>query len=142
MTFRYNLPNDLNTYISESVPENAINIVELPSKTAEEIAAEQKIVIKQIILDKYDFHAVNGVAAYNDFRADLVTDLYAGLITETQAIQIGNHLEGVYNWIKKGDWKSAAYNFNDLTTNMIGFDNYKTKAYSEIVDYITNNYED
>jgi len=143
MRYRYNLPNDPNSYVSDIAPEIAINVVEIPDVSPEQIAKAQKEIAKADVLSKYEFHTNNGIQAYNDFRADLVVDLYTGLIaTELDAILIGNHLIDVYGWIQKGDWKSALHNFNDLTESMpIEFDAYKGKVLQIITDYVANNYE-
>lgn len=112
------------------------------SATAEEIQSiDRQRQIKEIKA-KYEFHRDNGWNAYQEFRAIIVSDIYAGKITELQAFSIEQFLKVAYDRISQnGDWKTARHELSQVTGYPEFVAEYYDLAMNYIDDYILNNYD-
>jgi len=105
---------------------------------------EKDIISKASIVERYGRYEVDGKEAYQLFRADLVNDIYKGLITEVQAFYIEEYLSKGYDKISSnGDWKTAKFKLNSikLDPSHSFVQPYLNKALDVITEYILNNYE-
>lgn len=98
----------------------------------------------EIIKSAYEQRKSDGWDAYQDFRADLVKEIYDGVITKQQAFIIEDYLGKGYDKIaQQGDWETAYYK---LSTTVIAqadafVQPYLDKAKLIMLTYIQNNYK-
>jgi hypothetical protein len=108
--------------------------------TQEEIA---KLRTENIKL-AYEQRKSDGWDAYQDFRADMVKEIYDNIITKQQAFIIEDYLGKGYDKIaQQGDWETAYYK---LSTTVIAeadafVQPYLDKAKSIMLAYIQTNYK-
>lgn len=92
---------------------------------------------------KYEIHRANGWNTYQEFRAKVVSDIYDGLITETEAFLIEENLSPAFDQISTtGDFKTARYKLSQIIPLPQFVEPYYDYAMQIINDYIINNYED
>lgn len=105
------------------------------------IAAKERA-NKEYIKSKYEIHKVNGWNEYQDFRAQVITDINSEIITEAQAFLLEDYLKGAYNKISStGDWKTARWVLTQLAGHELWMQPYIDAALVRVNDYITNNYD-
>lgn len=98
---------------------------------------------KENIKARYELHKADGWQAYQDFRADLVNQIYKGTLTEALAFVIENYLSVAYDKIaQNGDWKTAYYKLSTTTIPQEHsfVEEYKNKALQILGKYINDNY--
>lgn len=97
----------------------------------------------QRIKNVYELRKSDGWDAYQDFRADMVKEIYDGVITKQQAFIIEDYLGKGYDKIaQQGDWETAYYK---LSTTVIAQEHsfvqfYLDSAKSIMLAYIQANY--
>lgn len=107
-----------------------------------EISVQQERANKDYIKSKYEIHKVNGWNEYQDFRAQVITDINAQIISETQAFLLEDYLKDAYNKISStGDWKTARWVLTQLAGHELWMQPYIDSALSRVNVYITNNYD-
>ena len=126
------LPEDFDTQTDTFI----FKIIDLPTLTPEEIKQQTK--------QRYEHHKANGWEAYQNFRANIISDISNAIITEAQAFAIEEILGVAYNKISaSGDWKTAHYKLTQVVIPQ-GYEfvqQYFDAALQEIETYIAENYE-
>jgi uncharacterized membrane protein len=95
------------------------------------------------IKSAYEQRKLDGWDAYQDFRADMVKEIYDNIITKQQAFIIEDYLGKGYDKIaQQGDWETAYYK---LSTTVVAeadafVQPYLDKAKSIMLAYIQANY--
>ena len=103
------------------------------------ISQQRSITIKSA----YEQRKIDGWEAYQDFRADMVKEIYDNIITKQQAFTIEDYLGKGYDKIaQQGDWETAYYK---LSTTVIAeadafVQPYLDKAKTIMLAYIQANY--
>ena len=96
------------------------------------------------IKSAYEQRKSDGWDAYQEFRANMVKEIYDGIITKTQAFVIEDYLGKGYDKIaQQGDWETAYYK---LSTTVIPDQHlfvqpYLDSAKAIMLTYIQNNYK-
>lgn len=98
----------------------------------------------ETIKSAYEQRKSDGWDAYQDFRADMVKEIYDGVITKQQAFVIEDYLGKGYDKIaQQGDWETAYYK---LSTTVISeqhsfVQSYLNSAKEIMLTYIQTNYK-
>lgn len=139
--YRYTLDNSIiEVKTIDEVPQgvNYETIIEDNTLTESQL---KEIAIAEIKA-KYEFHRANGWSAYQDFRAMIVLDIDAGLISREQAFLIEKDLKLGYDRISQnGDWMTAHYELSQITVSYPFIQSYLDIALNYIANYIQNNYD-
>ena len=120
---------------TESFYENA---------TQEEVNQHNNALRGEKIKAAYEQRKTDGWEAYQNFRADMVKEIYDGIITKEQAIIIKNYLSLGYDEISQfGDYETAIYKLMQilLPEEHLFVHPYLLKAKSIMLNYIRNNYK-
>ena len=129
-------PEDFNTEKDEFIYQ----IVNIPALTDEAIKLQA---IQETKL-RYENHKAQGWEAYQNFRANIVSDIAEEIITEPQAFAIEELLSVAYDKISaSGDWKTALYKLSQVVIPQ-GYEfvqPYYDAAHQELETYIVANYE-
>lgn len=117
-------------------------VLPLTEAEIEEVKKTKKQESLNQIKSKYELHRNNGWNAYQEFRANIVTEINQNVLTEEQAFEIEHYLKVAYDRIaQNGDWKTARFELLKVT----GYPNYVKKYYDlalgVINNYIEANYE-
>lgn len=98
----------------------------------------------ETIKSAYEQRKSDGWDAYQEFRANMVKEIYDGIITKTQAFVIEDYLGKGYDKIaQQGDWETAYYK---LSTTVIPeqhsfVQSYLDSAKAIMLNYIQTNYK-
>lgn len=110
----------------------------------EEIIQFNDIQRSEKIKAAYEQRKIDGWEAYQDFRADMVKEIYDGVITKDQAIVIKTYLSQGYDEISQfGDYETAMYKLMQivLPAEHMFAHAYLLKAKGIMLNYIRNNYK-
>lgn len=77
---------------------------------------------------------------FNNFRAELVYDYKHSIKTDAEIFMIESKLKDVTNNLIKGDWMSAFYMLNTISTDIHITADIKNRLLNDFSDYILNNY--
>jgi hypothetical protein len=111
--------------------------------TQEEIDAYLNEQRSLTIKSAYEQRRTDGWDAYQDFRADMVKEIYDGIITKQQAFTIEDYLEVGYDKIAhQGDWETAYYRLSTVVIAQADafVQPYLDKAKNIMLAYIQANY--
>jgi hypothetical protein len=109
----------------------------------EEVDAYISQLRSKTIKEAYEQRKMDGWEAYQDFRADMVKEIYDDIITKQQAFIIEDYLGKGYDKIaQQGDWETAYYK---LSTTVVAeadafVQPYLDKAKIIMLAYIQANY--
>lgn len=98
----------------------------------------------ETIKSAYEQRKSDGWDAYQDFRADMVKEIYDGIITKPQAFVIEDYLGKGYDKIaQQGDWETAYYKLSQIVLPIEHsfVQTYLDKAKQIMLTYIQTNYK-
>jgi hypothetical protein len=98
----------------------------------------------QRIKNAYEQRKADGWEAYQDFRANMVKEIYDGTITKQQAFIIEDFLGKGYDKIaQQGDWETAYYKLSTTTIpeTYAFVQSYLDNAKTIMLNYIQLNYK-
>lgn len=119
-------------------PEKVID-----SATDEEIAQLSETFRDQNILEAYEKRKADGWDAYQNFRKDMVKQIYDGHLTKPAAFMIEEYLGVGYDKIaQNGDWETAYYKLSQIVLPEVHafVQPYLDSAKSIMLAYLQANY--
>lgn len=96
------------------------------------------------IKSAYEQRKSDGWDAYQSFRADMVKEIYDGIITKQQAFIIEDYLGKGYDKIaQQGDWETAYYKLSTtiISEQHLFVQSYLDSAKAIMLTYIQTNYK-
>lgn len=96
--------------------------------------------IKQCLINVFTQYAVDGLAAYNDLRADVYSDYYNSIITTAQLIAAEKHLAALRTELRSGNWLTAQDTNTNLALSGIYDQTMKDEIQTILDNYVTANY--
>jgi len=112
---------------SEEAPENFTEITD-------------PIEVKKEYIKIYNRRAKDGVALYNDIRADLVALYYNGVITVEASYQIELKLMEAKSFLLSGDWATAQHSLTQITIDEFYTQSIHDSIKVKVDDYVALNY--
>lgn len=115
----------------------------IETMTQADIDLAAKETRSQLIQQEYEKRKADGWKAYQDFRADMVMEIYDNVLTKPQAFVIEDYLGGGYEKIaQQGDWETAYFKLGQIVLpaqyNFV--QPYLDKAKLIIGEYVQQNY--
>lgn len=107
--------------------------------TEDEIIELQKFAT----IKKYEQFRIDGISAYEDYRAIIVSKVFKKELSETQAFLISKYLSSSFDKIKNnGDWKTALFELDSISIpdKYDYIIEYKNEALELMQNYIAENY--
>lgn len=112
--------------------------------TQEEVNAYISQQRSMTIKSAYEQRKSDGWDAYQSFRADMVKEIYDGIITKQQAFIIEDYLGKGYDKIaQQGDWETAYYKLSTtiISEQHLFVQSYLDSAKAIMLNYIQTNYK-
>ncbi len=120
------------------------NVEWIEGASAEELSIHNDFLRGEKIKATYEQRKADGWNAYQDFRADMVKEIYDQVITKPQAFIIEDFLSQGYDKIaQQGDWETAHYKLSQiiLPEQYSFVQSYLDKAKAIMLNYIQINYK-
>jgi hypothetical protein len=119
-------------YIEDNVTPPAVCFELSQPSGFSEITDENQL--SALYENEYSKRASDGQAYYNKIRTQIYRDFINGLITDVQAFDLENHINGVAENLFTGNWLTA----KNTNANLLLSGVYDQALKDEINDYITN----
>lgn len=121
---------------NEAIPSIAFELV-APVGFSE---ITDSIKLKDLYLKKYNERTRDGKDYYNNFRTNLYIEIINGVIIDSEAFALEQHIKELSNNLLTGNWLTAQNTNTNLILSGVYTQVMKSKLDTDINNYLSDNY--